>query len=142
VRPLRVLVDGRLRVPLDAPFFQPGPSLVVTAVAGCEETYRRAGHEALVLGQERVDLAALLRELAARGANEVLVEAGPRLVGAFASLRLIDEYQIFMAAKFLGSSARPLLELPLERMSEARELKIVDIRAVGDDWKIVARPAS
>ncbi|MCW3149665.1 bifunctional diaminohydroxyphosphoribosylaminopyrimidine deaminase/5-amino-6-(5-phosphoribosylamino)uracil reductase RibD [Stutzerimonas stutzeri] len=140
--PLRVLVDGRLRVPLDVPFFQAGPALVVTAVAGCEETYRRAGHEALVLGQERVDLTALLRELAARGANEVLVEAGPRLVGAFAGLGLIDEYQIFMAAKFLGSSARPLLELPLERMSEARELKIVDIRAVGDDWKIVARAAN
>ena len=95
-----------------------------------------------MLGQERVDLTALLRELGARGANEVLVEAGPRLVGAFAGLGLIDEYQIFMAAKFLGSSARPLLELPLDRMSEARELKIVDIRAVGDDWKIVARPAS
>jgi len=140
--PLRVLVDGRLRVPLDAPFFQAGPALVVTVVAGCEETYRRAGHEALVLGQERVDLTSLLRELAARGANEVLVEAGPRLVGAFASLGLIDEYQLFMAAKFLGSSARPLLELPLERMSEARELKIVDIRAVGDDWKILARPAN
>ncbi len=140
--PLRVLVDGRLRVPLDAPFFQAGPALVVTAVAACEETYRRAGHEALVLGQERADLIALLRELAARGANEVLVEAGPRLVGAFASLGLIDEYQVFMAAKFLGSSARPLLELPLERMSEARELKIVDIRAVGDDWKILARPAN
>ncbi|MEB2326832.1 MAG: bifunctional diaminohydroxyphosphoribosylaminopyrimidine deaminase/5-amino-6-(5-phosphoribosylamino)uracil reductase RibD [Pseudomonas sp.] len=139
--PLRVLVDGRLRVPLDAPFFQAGPALVVTAVAGCEETYRCAGHEALVLGQERVDLTALLRELAARGANEVLVEAGPRLVGAFARLGLIDEYQVFMAAKFLGSSARPLLELPLERMSEARELKIVDIRAVGGDWKIVAIPA-
>ncbi len=140
--PQRVLVDGRLRVPLDAPFFQAGAALVATTVAGCEDAYRTAGHEALVLGRERVDLPALLRELAARGANEVLVEAGPRLVGAFASLGLIDEYRIFMAAKLLGSSARPLLELPLERMSEARELKIVDIRAVGDDWKIVARPTN
>ena len=138
--PLRVLVDGQLRVPLDAPFFQAGPALVATTVAGHEGAFAAAGHELLVLGQERVDLTALLRELGARGANEVLVEAGPRLVGAFASLGLIDEYQIFMAAKFLGSSARPLLELPLERMSEA--LKIVDIRAVGDDWKIVARPAN
>jgi len=140
--PLRVLVDGRLRVPLDAPFFQAGPALVATTVAGHEGAFAGAGHELLVLGQERVDLTTLLRELAARGANEVLIEAGPRLVGAFAHLGLIDEYQIFMAAKFLGSSARPLLELPLERMSEARELKIVDIRAVGDDWKIVATPAS
>ncbi|WP_313055113.1 bifunctional diaminohydroxyphosphoribosylaminopyrimidine deaminase/5-amino-6-(5-phosphoribosylamino)uracil reductase RibD [Pseudomonas lopnurensis] len=138
--PLRVLVDGRLRVPLEAPFFQAGAALVATTAAGREEAYRDAGHELLVLGQERVDLVALLHELAARGANEVLVEAGPRLVGAFASLGLIDEYRIFVAAKFLGSSARPLLELPLERMSEARELKIVDIRAVGEDWMIVAQP--
>lgn len=141
--PLRVLVDGRLRVPLDAPFFQAGPALVATLAAEREAAYRAAGHELLAVpGEEgRVDLPALLAELAARGANEVLVEAGPRLAGAFARLGLVDEYRIFVAPKFLGSSARPLLELPLERMAEARELKIRDIRAVGDDWQIIAVPA-
>ena len=78
--------------------------------------------------------------LAARGVNEVLVEAGPRLAGAFAEQGLVDEYQIFIAAKFLGSTARPLLELPLTRMSEATELKIIDMRAVGDDWRVTAIP--
>ena len=87
-----------------------------------------------------VDLNRLLVELAARGANEVLVEAGPRLAGAFARLGLVDEYQLFVAPKFLGSSARPLLDLPLVRMAEAKELKITDIRAVGDDWRITAVP--
>ncbi|WP_031303198.1 dihydrofolate reductase family protein, partial [Pseudomonas sp. EGD-AK9] len=71
---------------------------------------------------------------------EVLVEAGPRLAGAFARAGLVDEYRIFMAAKLLGSSARPLLDLPLNRMAEAPELQIVDIRAIGDDWQITARP--
>lgn len=141
--PLRVLVDGRQRVPLDAPFFLAGPALVAAASDACAESYRAAGHELLALAnaEGRVDLPVLLRTLGERGANEVLLEAGPRLVGAFAALGLIDEYQIFVAAKFLGSSARPLLELPLERMSEARELKIEDIRAFGDDWRILARPA-
>ncbi|MBF6623930.1 MAG: bifunctional diaminohydroxyphosphoribosylaminopyrimidine deaminase/5-amino-6-(5-phosphoribosylamino)uracil reductase RibD [Pseudomonas stutzeri] len=141
--PLRVLVDGRQRVPLDASFFQAGPALVAAASGESAGRYRTAGHELLALGngQGRVDLHALLATLAERGANEVLLEAGPRLVGAFAALGLIDEYQIFVAAKFLGSSARPLLDLPLERMSEARELKIVDIRAFGDDWRVLARPA-
>ncbi|AHL76932.1 diaminohydroxyphosphoribosylaminopyrimidine deaminase [Stutzerimonas stutzeri] len=141
--PLRVLVDGRLRVPLDAPFFQASPALVATAAIGRAEQHRAAGHEVVELanGDGRVDLHRLLRELASRGANEVLLEAGPRLVGAFAARGLIDEYQIFVAAKFLGSSARPLLELPLARMSEARELRIVDIRAVGDDWRIIAHPS-
>ncbi|MBA1262384.1 bifunctional diaminohydroxyphosphoribosylaminopyrimidine deaminase/5-amino-6-(5-phosphoribosylamino)uracil reductase RibD [Stutzerimonas stutzeri] len=140
--PLRVLVDGRQRVPLDAPFFQAGPALVASASSEGSDAYRAAGHELLMLanGQGRVDLPVLLATLAERGANEVLLEAGPRLAGAFAALRLIDEYQIFVAAKFLGSSARPLLDLPLERMSEARALKIEDIRAFGDDWRIVARP--
>lgn len=142
--PLRVLVDGQLRVPLDAPFFRSGSALVASARSEPAEEYRAAGHELLTLRGDagRVDLQALLRELAARGANEVLLEAGPRLAGAFAALGLIDEYQVFVAAKFLGSAAQPLLDLPLERMSEARELHIKDIRAVGDDWKIIAVPVS
>ncbi len=141
-QPLRVLVDGQLRVPLDAPFFRAGPAWVASSRSDPAAAYEAAGHELLTSMNEagRVDLHGLLRELAARGANEVLLEAGPRLAGAFAALGLIDEYQIFVAAKFLGSSARPLLDLPLERMSEAPELVIKDMRAVGADWKIIAVP--
>ncbi|WP_081798283.1 bifunctional diaminohydroxyphosphoribosylaminopyrimidine deaminase/5-amino-6-(5-phosphoribosylamino)uracil reductase RibD [Pseudomonas sp. RL] len=140
--PLRVLVDGRGRVPLSAPFFQAGPALVVTAL-DTPVDYATAGHECLVLpGEgEYVDLAALLRTLAGRGANEVLIEAGPRLAGAFAQQGLVDEFQIFMAGKFLGSSARPLLDWPLQCMAEVPELRIREIRAVGDDWRIIAVPA-
>ena len=138
--PLRVLIDGRLRVPLDAPFFKAGPALVATCVPPAEQY--RTGPECLVIPGEngQVDLRQLLVALAARGVNEVLVEAGPRLAGAFAGQGLVDEYQIFIAAKFLGSTARPLLELPLTRMSEATELKIIDMRAVGDDWRVTAIP--
>ena len=141
--PLRVLVDGRLRVPLDAPFYQVGKALVATcAAASARERYLESGHELLALqgSNGRVDLHKLLLELAARGANEVLVEAGPRLAGAFARAGLVDEYQLFMAARFLGSSARPLLDWPLGRMAEAPQLKIVEMRAIGDDWRIIAVP--
>ncbi|MFV0928091.1 bifunctional diaminohydroxyphosphoribosylaminopyrimidine deaminase/5-amino-6-(5-phosphoribosylamino)uracil reductase RibD [Pseudomonas palmensis] len=139
--PLRVLIDGRLRLPLTAPFFQAGPVLVVTAAAPVAQ-YAEAGHDLLSLpGTDgHVDLPALLRELARRGASEVLVEAGPGLAGAFAQQGLVDEYQLFIAAKFLGSSARPLLDWPLARMSEAQALKITDMRAVGDDWRVTAIP--
>ncbi|WP_271410489.1 bifunctional diaminohydroxyphosphoribosylaminopyrimidine deaminase/5-amino-6-(5-phosphoribosylamino)uracil reductase RibD [Pseudomonas sp. Q1-7] len=137
--PLRVLVDGRLRVPASAPFFQAGPALVATALEGRNA---HPGHELLALpgADGHVDLRRLLLKLAERGANEVLVEAGPRLAGAFAREGLVDEYQIFIAGKFLGSSARPLLDWPLERMAEAPELTIVEIRAVGDDWRVIAVP--
>jgi len=139
--PLRVVIDGRLRLPLDAPFFKAGPALVVTAAA-MDARYADAGHELLSLPGEggRVDLPALLRELAGRGASEVLLEAGASLVGAFAQHGLIDQYQIFVASKFLGSSARPLLDWPLNHMSEAAQLKITEMRAVGDDWRVTAIP--
>ncbi|MBS7690869.1 bifunctional diaminohydroxyphosphoribosylaminopyrimidine deaminase/5-amino-6-(5-phosphoribosylamino)uracil reductase RibD [Pseudomonas lalucatii] len=141
--PLRVLVDGRLRVPLDVPFFQAGPALVATcAAAAARERFLEEGHELLAVpgSNGHVDLRRLLLALAARGANEVLVEAGPRLAGAFARQGLVDEYRLFVAPKLLGSSARPLLELPLTRMAEAPELRILDIRAVGEDWQIIAVP--
>jgi len=141
--PLRVLVDGRLRVPLSAPFYQAGKALVATcAAAGARQLFLDDGHELLAVSGSNghVDLRKLLLELAARGANEVLVEAGPRLAGAFARQGLVDEYQLFVASKFLGSSARPLLDWPLAKMAEAQELQIVEMRAVGDDWRIIARP--
>ncbi|MDC7817030.1 bifunctional diaminohydroxyphosphoribosylaminopyrimidine deaminase/5-amino-6-(5-phosphoribosylamino)uracil reductase RibD [Pseudomonas sp. BLCC-B112] len=139
--PLRVLIDGRLRVPLDAPFFKAGPVLVATCAA-VEEQYANGPECLIVPGPDgQVDLHRLLLELAARGVNEVLVEAGPRLAGAFAQQGLVDEYQIFVACKFLGSSARPLLDWPLAQMSEAPLLKIIEMRAVGDDWRVTAIPA-
>lgn len=138
--PLRVLIDGRLRVPLEAAFFKAGPALVATCVA-VEEQYANGPECLIVPGAEgQVDLRQLLVELAARGVNEVLVEAGPRLAGAFAQQGLVDEYQIFMAGKFLGSSARPLLDWPLAKMKDAPALKITEIRAVGDDWRVTAIP--
>ena len=141
--PLRVLVDGRLRVPLSVPFFQVGAAMVATcAAASARDRYLDDGHELLAVPSSNghVDLRKLLLELAARGANEVLVEAGPRLAGAFARQGLVDEYQLFVAPKLLGSSARPLLDLPLARMADAPSLKIVEMRAVGDDWRIIAVP--
>ena len=141
--PLRVLVDGRLRVPLSAPFYQTGPALIATcAAAAARDRFLEDGHELLAVpgSNGHVDLRKLLMELAGRGANEVLVEAGPRLAGAFARAGLVDEYQLFVAPKFLGSSARPLLDWPLARMAEAQELEIREIRAVGADWRIIAVP--
>ncbi|MBB2495300.1 bifunctional diaminohydroxyphosphoribosylaminopyrimidine deaminase/5-amino-6-(5-phosphoribosylamino)uracil reductase RibD [Aquipseudomonas ullengensis] len=141
--PLRVLIDGRLRVPLSAPFYQTGAALVATcAAAAARDRFLEDGHELLAVpgSNGHVDLRKLLMELAGRGANEVLVEAGPRLAGAFARAGLVDEYQLFVAPKFLGSSARPLLDWPLARMAEAQELEIREIRAVGADWRIIALP--
>lgn len=138
--PLRVLVDGRLRA-AGCTILRAGPATVVTAVAD-DPRYAAAGHELLSLPGDngQVDLPALLQATAARGVNEILLEAGAGTAGAFARQGLVDEYQLFVAGTFLGSRARPLLDWPLDRMSEAPRLKITEMRAVGDDWRVTAIP--
>lgn len=142
-QPLRVLIDGRLRVPLDRRLFrEAGPVLVVCAESQPSETaYLQQQLELLSLpGPDgKVDLPLLLRELAARGCNEVLVESGAALAGAFWRAGLVDELIVYMAPRLLGSRARPLLELPFDTMAEAMDVEITDMRAIGRDWRITAR---
>jgi diaminohydroxyphosphoribosylaminopyrimidine deaminase/5-amino-6-(5-phosphoribosylamino)uracil reductase len=83
----------------------------------------------------RVDLHLLLRKLGDLGCNEVLVEAGPTLVGAFLSAGLWDELLIYTAPKFLGSHAQPTAVLPLHNMSEAIEAKIASVDLLGTDLR-------
>lgn len=147
-QPLRVIVDSRLRLPLAAACLrEPGRTLVATCSADNERRARleAAGAEVVVLASSadgRVDLDALLDYLASHEqANEVLVETGATLAGAMLDAGLVDELQLFMAPILLGGEARPLFALPgLEQMAQQRELEILDIRAVGRDWRISARP--
>jgi len=89
-----------------------------------------------------VDLHALMIELGQREMNEVMVEAGSVLNGALLDAGLIDELIIYMAPKIMGDSARGIFHLPeLQAMSQNIELTITDIRAVGKDWRITAKPS-
>ncbi|SDT15305.1 diaminohydroxyphosphoribosylaminopyrimidine deaminase [Halopseudomonas litoralis] len=143
-QPLRVLVDGQLRVPLQQRLFrEAGPVLVVcTDPQQCAADYLSQQIELLTLpgADGKVDLGALLRELGQRGCNEVLVESGAGLAGAFWRAGLVDELIVYMAPRLLGSRARPLLELPFDEMAEAMDLDVTDMRVIGRDWRITARP--
>ncbi|BFM05739.1 bifunctional diaminohydroxyphosphoribosylaminopyrimidine deaminase/5-amino-6-(5-phosphoribosylamino)uracil reductase RibD [Halioxenophilus aromaticivorans] len=139
-QPLRVVLDGQGGLTGQEPLFQtPGPILWVT---GHGPAIERENVDLLALpGQSgRVNLPALLQALAQRQCNEVLVEAGPTLAGQFVAQGLVDELIVFMAPVLMGSAARPLLQLPIETMAGKHHLQITDIRAVGSDWQITAKP--
>lgn len=148
-QPLRVVVDTQLRLPEAAACLrEPGRTLVATVSA--HEPQRRArleaaGAEVVVLrtgNDGRVDLPSLMRYLAEQELiNEVLLETGATLAGAMLDVGLVDEMQLFVAPTLLGGEARPLFALPgLTRMAQQRPVEILDIRAVGRDWRITARP--
>jgi diaminohydroxyphosphoribosylaminopyrimidine deaminase/5-amino-6-(5-phosphoribosylamino)uracil reductase len=145
-RPLRVVLDGRLRLPPAARLFSaPGPVLVFT---GEGQRPRAAALEAA--GADEVeapvadgllDPAAVLAELARRECNEVLVEAGPRVAGAFASAGLADRLVIYFAPVSLGDAGRGMFHLPgLGRMADRLQWRTLDIRQIGHDLRVTVEP--
>lgn len=139
-QPLRVVLDSNLRVPESAKLFsEPGQTLVVHTNG--TPGHAKAEHLLLPHAEGRVDLEVLLEKLAERPCSELLVEAGPTLIGAFLKAGLWDELLLYVAPKLLGSDARPLAHLPFARMLEAIEAKIAARDAVGDDLRLRLVPA-
>lgn len=143
-QPLRVVIDGRLRLAASARLLrEPGRTIVATIKTSGHDALIAAGAEILVLPARdgHVDLKALLAHLAGREQiNDVLLETGATLNGAFLQSQLIDECRIYIASVLLGSAARPLFELPLHSMAQKQALTISQWRAIGNDFRIDATP--
>ncbi|WP_297769887.1 bifunctional diaminohydroxyphosphoribosylaminopyrimidine deaminase/5-amino-6-(5-phosphoribosylamino)uracil reductase RibD [uncultured Alcanivorax sp.] len=146
-QPLRVILDRTLQTPPDVPVVSaPGHCLLVAGEQhpGRQNALESAGAEVMLLpaSGSGIDLQQLLIELNRRECNEVLVECGATLAGAFVREGLFDELIVYMAPALLGSSSRPLLGLPqLASMSEKVSLKWQDVRQVGDDLRLTLVPA-
>ena len=118
-----------------------GNALLVTA--GARNDGWPAGVETLALpdAEGRVDLAALMRELAGRGVNELHVEAGAKLNGALLRAGLIDELVVYVAPAVIGDPARGMFDCaaPLSSLAERVNLEWTSVDRVGDDLRIIAR---
>lgn len=144
--PLRVILDRELRTPDDAHVLDgDAPTLLLHDERLSPRNEPRYQHVALagcVVADQRLDLRQALRLLAERGCNEVQVEAGPILSGALFAAGLVDELLLYVAPTLLGNDARGLLNLPsLEKMSERWNLRVIDQRNVGDNQRLLLRPA-
>lgn len=144
-QPLRIVLDSRMRMPASAKMVSlAGNTLVVC----CRDNANRAALESagvevqLLPGDaDRIDLTALLDELGRRQINELLIEAGPTLAGGFLAAGLVDELVIYVAPHIMGSTARGLFLLPgLKRMEQRINLDITDLRMVGKDLRVIAKP--
>lgn len=155
-QPLRVIVDSQLQTPIDCKMLniamlQQSPVLIAYA----KDTDHRlaalttAGVELVHLPEAdplpgnslQVDLCALLTTLASRSVNEVLIEAGQGLNGAFLNKNLIDEFIFYYAPKLMGADANAMFAIPeLTSMQQVTDLQILDVRQVGQDIRLRAKP--
>jgi diaminohydroxyphosphoribosylaminopyrimidine deaminase/5-amino-6-(5-phosphoribosylamino)uracil reductase len=143
-QPLRALVDNGLRLPPNARLLQQTGAVVYTVTQDAQKiaVLEQAGARVIVLPDVngQVDVVALLRDLAAQGCNEVLVEAGSKLNGALLKSGLVDELVLYLAPQFLGDMARGLAGLgELTSLDQCINLEWQDVRHVGKDLRIVAR---
>jgi diaminohydroxyphosphoribosylaminopyrimidine deaminase/5-amino-6-(5-phosphoribosylamino)uracil reductase len=144
-QPLRVVVDTRLRMPGNARMLRlPGTTLLATASTDMARAraLHQAGAEIVVIPADggRVNLASLMQTLAAREVNEILVEAGATLCGSLVDAGLVDEVLLYYAPHLMGATERGMFAVaPLAAMNERTKLQVVDVRAVGEDWRVTAR---
>lgn len=140
-QPLRVVVDSRLDMPATARILQaPGDVRVYTALpAAASHALAHTGARLVSLpedGRDKVDLPAVLRDLAQHGVNELHVEAGHKLNASFLRAGLVDELLVYLAPTLLGPGAGMAALGPFTAMDQALPWRFVDTTPVGPDLRL------
>lgn len=139
-QPWRVLLDTQGRAAPTSRLLESPAQIIWVTGADAVVQAEEIEHWRMSSANGHIDLARMLRKLAERGCNEILLESGPTLAGAFVQEGLVDELILYMAPKLMGSLARPLFDIPLHAMRDCMSLDIRSITPVGPDFCILARP--
>lgn len=148
-QPHLVIVDSALGTPLSARLFEaaagglPRQIWIYHAALNAEKQTALAARGAILIhmpgADNKVDLAAMLRDLAQREVNELHVEAGHKLNGSFLREGLVDELLVYLAPKLLGQGAGLSNFGPLQQLQDGVALHFTAVDRVGEDLRIVAR---
>ena len=135
--PERAVLDSCGRTPVAARILQDGAKTTVFTAAGYGGP-SGAEHKVVAHDDSGLDLRGVLQALGETGANEILVEAGSTLAGAFMRSGLVDELVIYQAPVLLGTTAQPLLNVVMEELAEGIQLAYREVSPLGPDLRIIA----
>jgi diaminohydroxyphosphoribosylaminopyrimidine deaminase / 5-amino-6-(5-phosphoribosylamino)uracil reductase len=142
-QPLRVVVDARAELPPGARIVAPPGELLLYTLDPGAPAARRLQDQGVQLAAApglhgRVDLSAVLQDLAARGVNELHVEAGARLNASLLAADQVDELLLYLAPMLIGPG-RPMAALPaLAQLADAARFEFFDSTPVGADIRLRA----
>ena len=141
-QPLRVVVDSRLEISDGARILKGGGDVLLFSAVEPKRPLGSAQHIVLRNPAGKVDLPAMLVELARRGVNELHVEAGFRLNGSLVREGCVDEFLVYLNPSFLGDGAQGMLDLaPFESLDRRLQLGLRSVERIGGDLRILARLA-
>jgi diaminohydroxyphosphoribosylaminopyrimidine deaminase/5-amino-6-(5-phosphoribosylamino)uracil reductase len=118
------------------------PMPVVIGHTAVPANARLRAHPESLRQFEDHDLEAVLSALYSDEVRSVFVEGGPTLASAFVAAGLVDEFVVYLAPTLLGGPRTALGDLGVGTIADQRTLTITDIRRLGDDIRIVARPGA
>ncbi len=138
-QPLRVVLDTMLTTSRAARIFDLGEALIFAAPEAPLGPFNDLNVERIARGAGGLDLDAVMRSLAAREVNELLVECGATLAGAFVARQLVDEFILYVAPRVLGDDAPPLLRV--EAAGGALPMfEFGGVQHFGDDMRFILKP--
>ena len=146
-KPVRIILDSDLKIPLDCQLLATAPKtpvLVVTSEQAASKNPQSArrisekGAELLTMPvkQGMCDLAFVLEQLSGRGISRLLVEGGPAVITSFLQAGLADEAYIYITPKILGGRGSVGISEPMAKLTNDVGLHYVDVKRFGDDVRI------
>jgi diaminohydroxyphosphoribosylaminopyrimidine deaminase/5-amino-6-(5-phosphoribosylamino)uracil reductase len=146
-QPIRVIIDTKNRLIPSLTLFNEQSRIII--IRNTIENIHQWPHfvEQVCLpfakkseGDQQIDLRVVLEYLAKLNLNDVLIESGSRLAGAFIEQDLVDELILYQAPKLMGAESKSLVTMTsIEKLSQAKELNISDLRMIGKDIRIIAK---
>jgi len=147
--PVRIIMDSRLRTPLDAYVAdcREAATIIVTTMDAREEKAKqlaKKGVKILTIPSEngKIDSKLALKMLYKEGITDILLEGGSEINANFMRNNLIQKYLVYVAPKILGgkTSYTPFRGEDVETVDEAVPLQFTEVQKVGEDLKITAYP--
>jgi diaminohydroxyphosphoribosylaminopyrimidine deaminase / 5-amino-6-(5-phosphoribosylamino)uracil reductase len=138
-QPLRVVLDTMLTTPRAAQIFSDTGTLIFAAAEAPLGAFKDLQVERVPRAEGGLDLDAVMQNLTAREINEVLLECGPTLAGAFVAKQLVDEMVLYVAPKLLGDDAAPLIRTGLGGTRVPPAFEFRDLRQLGDDVRLILK---
>lgn len=146
-QPVRIIIDSQNRLSTNLAVFDTTSPIIIIRKS-IDNTQKWPNHvEQLVITtkfieskREVIDLPIMLNELAKRGFNDILLESGQQLAGAFIEQNLVDELILYQAPKLMGAANKGLLAMPnISVLKNAKQLQFTDITMVDSDLRITAK---
>jgi diaminohydroxyphosphoribosylaminopyrimidine deaminase/5-amino-6-(5-phosphoribosylamino)uracil reductase len=137
-QPLRVVLDTMLTSPRGAKIFDNDEALVFAAPEAPLGPFKDLQVERIPRTGRGLDLDAVMQNLTAREVNELLLECGSTLAGAFVAKQLVDELVLYVAPKLLGCEAAPLMGIKLGNHA-LPSFEFRDMQPMGEDVRLILK---